>query len=223
MSSLLADEQQKEGQLCDQCQQLTSMINFLGRRSVNTYPTEFYCPISHCLMLEPVIDREGNTYERTSIEQWLSQHNTSPITRNSLKVNHLVVNRALFGLMELELTRHGDQPELEKRKVWQQQRDQKKRDSLSRVCLSKSDIIARVNTAENKRRIDCTNGVYYGQMKFMKSNGFGTFIFANGAKYVGEWKNGNMHGQGTYTLANGTIIHRGEWETMKKIINTIME
>jgi len=118
MSSLLADEQ-KEGQLCDQCQQLTSMINFLGRRSeINTYPTEFYCPISHCLMLEPVIDREGNTYERTSIEQWLSQHNTSPITRNSLKVNHLVVNRALLGLMELELKRRGDQTELEKLASW---------------------------------------------------------------------------------------------------------
>ena len=51
------------------------------------YPTEFYCPISHCLMLEPMMDREGNTYDRTSIEQWLSKHNTSPITRNSLNAN----------------------------------------------------------------------------------------------------------------------------------------
>ena len=24
------------------------------------------------------MDREGNTYERTSIEQWLTNHNTSP-------------------------------------------------------------------------------------------------------------------------------------------------
>ena len=138
-------------------------------------------------------------------------------------------------LIESELKRRGDQPELEKRKVWQDQRDQKNRDFLSRECLSKSDITARVNLAENKRRINCTNGVYYGQMKFRKSNGFGTFIFANGAKYVGEWKNdkkhGNgiytwnsgteyvgqykddlKHGQGTQTRANGTIYHRGEWD-----------
>ena len=64
---------------------------------------------------------------------------------------------------------------------------------------------------------------YVGEYKNNERHGNGTETLANGAKYVGEWKNGNMHGQGTYTLANGTIIHRGEWETMKKIINTICQ
>ena len=53
-------------------------------KTAHEYHSEFYCPISHCIMLDPVMDREGNTYERTSIEQWLSGHNTSPITRNYL-------------------------------------------------------------------------------------------------------------------------------------------
>jgi hypothetical protein len=73
-------------------------------------------------MLEPVMDREGNTYERTSIEQWLTNHNTSPITRKSLNANHLVVNRALVGLIESELERRGDQPELENRKARQKEK-----------------------------------------------------------------------------------------------------
>ena len=99
---------------------------------------------------------------------------------------------------------------------------------------SESDIVARVEAAENKRTINCSNGVYYGQMYGGKSNGYGTMTWASGNKYVGEWKNdkqdGNgtytnaygskyvgeykndkRHGQGTLTKANGTIYHSGEW------------
>ena len=171
-------------------------------------------------MLEPVIDREGNTYERTSIEQWLTNHNTSPITRNSLNANHLVVNRALVGLIESELKRRGDQPELEKRKAWQDQRDQRNRDSLSRVCLSESDIIARVEAAGNKITKDYGGGwVYYGQMYggkiHGKIHGYGTYTGANGSKYVGEWKNGKKDGNGTYTFADGDK-YVGEWKNGNK-------
>jgi hypothetical protein len=34
-------------------------------------------------------------------------------------------------------------------------------------------------------------------------NCYGTFIDANGDKYVGEWKDGKIHGQGTFTTAKG--------------------
>jgi len=249
MSFSLADEQ-KEGQLRDRHQQLgskrsgsnkkkntnTSKSSSSQGKASHEYPTEFYCPISHCLMLEPVMDREGNTYERTSIEQWLTNHNTSPITRNSLNANRLVVNRALVGLIESELNCRGDQPELEKRKAWQDQRDQRNReDLLSRFCLSESDIIARVEAAGNKITKNYDNGsVYYGQREWGQRHGYGTLTFANGnkyvgeyknskkdgngtftmadgTKYVGEWNNNKRHGQGTYTRANGTIWHSGEW------------
>ena len=78
-----------------------------------------------------------------------------------------------------------------------------------------SDIIARVEAAENKITKDYGSGnVYYGQMEGGKFHGYGTYTRTNGTigwKYVGEYKNGNMHGQGTYTRANGTIWHSGEW------------
>jgi uncharacterized small protein (DUF1192 family) len=54
------------------------------------------CPITHDVMTDPVMDREGNTYERSAIERWLLTHNTSPITRNPLHSHHLVPNRALL-------------------------------------------------------------------------------------------------------------------------------
>ena len=49
---------------------------------------------------------------------------------------------------------------------------------------------------------------YIGLWKNSKQNGQGTLTWASGDfagdKYVGEFKNGQMHGQGTYTWADGT-------------------
>ena len=48
------------------------------------------------------------------------------------------------------------------------------------------------------------------------TNGYGTYTWANGNKYVGEFKDGNWHGQGTYTFADGTVDN-GIWENNKLI------
>lgn len=58
-------------------------------------PESFYCPITHEIMVEPVIDNEGNSYDKRAILNWLEHHNTSPITRNHLNETHLKPNRAL--------------------------------------------------------------------------------------------------------------------------------
>ena len=94
---------------------------------------------------------------------------------------------------------------------------------------SESDIIARVEAAGNK----ITNnygggiGVYYGQMEGGQCNGYGTWTYASGSKYVGEWKNNKRHGQGTHTLASGiyysgTIHHSGEWKHGKPFVSFIL-
>ena len=44
------------------------------------------------------------------------------------------------------------------------------------------------------------------------NNGYGTYTWADGDKYVGEYKDGNQHGQGTYTQADGTV-DKGIWES----------
>ncbi len=38
------------------------------------------CPITHDVMKEPVVASDGHTYERTAIELWLKNNNTSPMT-----------------------------------------------------------------------------------------------------------------------------------------------
>ena len=64
------------------------------------YPEEFLCPISMIVMAHPVVDREGNTYERSAIETWLTNNSTSPITRRPLRRRDLAPNRALASLIE---------------------------------------------------------------------------------------------------------------------------
>ena len=38
------------------------------------------CPISHEIMVDPVVAADGHTYEREALARWLHVHNTSPMT-----------------------------------------------------------------------------------------------------------------------------------------------
>jgi U-box domain/von Willebrand factor type A domain len=51
-------------------------------------------------MLEPVVDHEGNTYEKAAIVEWLRENATSPITRNPLSIDQISPNRALQSLIK---------------------------------------------------------------------------------------------------------------------------
>ena len=55
-------------------------------------PPDFYCPISGELMVIPVSDPEGNSYEKLQITEWLRINKTSPITRSYLDVSLLKEN-----------------------------------------------------------------------------------------------------------------------------------
>lgn len=58
------------------------------------------CPITQQIMTDPVTDRDGNTYEKSAIMQWLNMHNTSPITRRYMTSDELVPNRIVRDLLE---------------------------------------------------------------------------------------------------------------------------
>lgn len=61
----------------------------------NKVTDDMYCPITYQLMVDPVMDPEGFSYERTAISEWLSRNQVSPLTRNPLKISQLIPNRAL--------------------------------------------------------------------------------------------------------------------------------
>lgn len=63
-------------------------------------PKSFFCPITSMVMRDPVVDTEGNSYERAAIEEWLSRNATSPVTRQPLTKDQLKPNRALKDVID---------------------------------------------------------------------------------------------------------------------------
>jgi U-box domain/Tir chaperone protein (CesT) family len=58
-------------------------------------PSGFVCPLTMEVMFDPVLDAEGNTFERMSLLQWLKQSPTSPISRQPLSERMVTSNNAL--------------------------------------------------------------------------------------------------------------------------------
>ena len=59
-------------------------------------PESFICPINLTVMREPVMDRYGNSYERSAIQSWInSGHQVCPLTRRELRPSQLVRNSNL--------------------------------------------------------------------------------------------------------------------------------
>ena len=53
-------------------------------------PNEFLCPISQCIIKNPVKTIDGMVYDRSYIEKWFIDHNTSPLTGLVLSDKKLV-------------------------------------------------------------------------------------------------------------------------------------
>lgn len=55
-------------------------------------PEEFFCPITLEVMVDPVSDNEGHTYERAAIEDWIKLGKPSPLSNKPLKLDDLRPN-----------------------------------------------------------------------------------------------------------------------------------
>ena len=69
-------------------------------RQIRNENSEYICPISFDLLLDPVICNDGHSYERKNIELWLKNHNTSPKTNSVLESKILIPNHALRNSIE---------------------------------------------------------------------------------------------------------------------------
>jgi hypothetical protein len=59
-------------------------------------PSNFLCPITLQLMVDPLMTRTGLNFEKAAILGWLSQGSGScPLTRRPLKASDLITNRRL--------------------------------------------------------------------------------------------------------------------------------
>jgi hypothetical protein len=63
-------------------------------------PRQYLCPITTDIMTDPVLCSDGHVYEKTAIQQWLSAHNTSPITKAVVCRNTIIPCFALKSLIQ---------------------------------------------------------------------------------------------------------------------------
>jgi Ran GTPase-activating protein (RanGAP) involved in mRNA processing and transport len=64
-------------------------------------PNEYFCPITQEIMEDPVMARDGHTYERASIQRWFSMGNqTSPKTGARLPSTDLIPNYSMRSLIQ---------------------------------------------------------------------------------------------------------------------------
>jgi U-box domain len=73
----------------------TMMLRRDSSEGSSNIPRSFYCPLTLEVMVDPVIDAEGNTFERQALMHWLSHYGTSPVSRQPLNANLVVPNFAL--------------------------------------------------------------------------------------------------------------------------------
>lgn len=74
--------------------------NITAKTNYDDIPEEYCCPITQDIMTDPVIAEDGHTYERKNITQWIEKNSTSPITRENISKDVLIVNRVLKGQIE---------------------------------------------------------------------------------------------------------------------------
>ena len=58
---------------------------------------EYLCPITHELMIDPVIIDSGNTFEREAILRYFQTHNRDPVTNEILSNREVIPNKHLKG------------------------------------------------------------------------------------------------------------------------------
>jgi hypothetical protein len=60
-------------------------LQVLRKEECGHIPELFLCPISREVMENPVLASDGHVYERSQIESWLQEHDTSPMTNIAMR------------------------------------------------------------------------------------------------------------------------------------------
>lgn len=58
-------------------------------------PAHFICPVSHSLMVHPLMNRDGVNFERSVIIEWIQDNGTCPLSGKPMKPSQLISNKGL--------------------------------------------------------------------------------------------------------------------------------
>jgi hypothetical protein len=148
-----------------------------------------------CVMEDPVFTADGQTYERSAIEHWLRDHETSPLTGAVLRDKTLQSNYALRGTIE----------------HWISQRNS------FQYAINVNDLRLNTSTVELERMTDADKQAcpLYSQLQTLSGEQKGRVEIGVGqdkSVYRGFWKGKNV-----------AILHmrRGSCETEARIFTLL--
>ena len=121
----------------------TSFSNLVDRSVFNVrwlgpLPDAYYCPITLDLMHDPVIDRDGTTYERRAIVKWVRVNGQSPFTRNELMIEDLYPNNVIMDIIHSELEKSDESMHHSIRK-WKTDHEKQQQQASARDGLQPRD------------------------------------------------------------------------------------
>lgn len=181
------------------------------------YPEDLCCPISHELMVEPVIMSDGHTYDKENIEKWLKKSKKSPLTNEVLKTN-ITINYNLKKV--INDYKENNNSEVKKEFYIDDNNCVKFKDNNEKINLDNVKLIYTDFTYEgsviegkfnNKSIMKYSNGnIYDGNFENGNQKGLGIMKYCNGDIYDGNWFNDEKNGKGIMKYSNGDI-YDGEW------------
>ena len=117
----------------------------MAARKANSYEARFLCPRSGELMKDPVVDADGNSYERVNILVWLDDRGKSPLTGRFMKKEELKPNHILKDTIDYALEEQRRRTDSEHSKptvsIWNQ------------VCLHLLDCFFKIYKQKSQRKI----------------------------------------------------------------------
>ena len=94
-------------------------------------PDDFICPITKKLMLEPMLSRYGNHFERKAILEWIhSGHNYCPVTGNPIRPGNLVSDKTLQWKIQYWTKKHLSGKSLEDTKEKEDDEEEEEEDAV---------------------------------------------------------------------------------------------
>ena len=95
------EEEKEESEMEEEIKnrkEVEDIVNNLYKKG--TEEESYICPLSHKIMVEPVITPYGITFERSYIESYIEKEKKCPLTNRSLSKDDLIANYALKGSIE---------------------------------------------------------------------------------------------------------------------------
>jgi hypothetical protein len=90
--ALVTDAQGSDFSICSFCPKCSEVKPIKAKKQ--NPPNEFFCPITHEMMVDPVVLTDGFSYEREAIVDWMKLSAISPMTGATV-VNSIVANTVL--------------------------------------------------------------------------------------------------------------------------------